>query len=70
MRPKLLGWPHSELAQVSEFVDSLDLMFLLLHIIWLPQRLWSTNSILTERWSRPTLCGVRIVLVVIDVGIR
>ena len=69
MRPKSIGWLHSERAQASEFVDSLDLMVVLLHTIWLPQRLWLSNSIETGRWRRPTLCGVRIVLVVIDVGI-
>ena len=38
VRSKLIGWLHSECAQVLEFVYSLDLMFVLLHIIWLPQR--------------------------------
>ena len=69
MRPKPIGSLHSERAQVSEFVDSLDFMVVLFHMIWLPQRFWSTNSIVAGRWRRPTLCGVQIVLVVIDVGI-
>ena len=51
VRPKLIGWLHSERAQMLEFVDSLDLTFLLLHIIWLPQRFWSTNGIVAGRWS-------------------
>ena len=66
VRPKSTGWLHSERAQVSEFVDSMDFMFQWFHIIWLPQPFWSTNSIVAGRWSRPTLCGVGIVLVVID----
>ena len=70
MRPKWIGLLHSKLAQVSKLVDSLDFIFVLFHIIWLPQRFWSTNSIVAGRWSRPTLCGVRIVLVVINVGIE
>ena len=70
VRSKSIGWLHSERAQVSEFVDSLDYMFVLFHIIWLPQPFWSTNSIVAGRWSGPTLCGVRTVLVVIHVGIR
>ena len=36
--PKSVGWLHSQCAQMREFVDSVDLMFVLLHIIWLPQR--------------------------------
>ena len=43
VRPKSIGWLHSKCAQVLEFVDSLDLMCVLLHIIWLGQRFWSTN---------------------------
>ena len=68
VRPKSIGWLHSKFAQVLEFVNSLDLMFVLLHMIWLPQRFWSTNGIVAGRWSRPSLCGVRIVLVAIMVG--
>ena len=68
VRPKSIGWLHSQCAQVLEFVDSLDLMFVLLHIIWLPQPSWSTNGIVAGRWSGPTLCGVRIVLFAIIVG--
>ena len=64
VRPKSVGWLRSERAQVSEFFDCLDFMVVLLHIIWLPQRLWFRHSIVTGRWRRPTLCGVRIVLVV------
>ena len=40
VRPKSVGWLHSECAQVSEFFDGLDFMVVLLHIIWLPQRFW------------------------------
>ena len=69
VRPKSIAWLHSERAQVSEFVDSLDFMVVLFHVIWLPQCFWLTNSIVAGRWCRPTLCGVRIVLVAIDVGI-
>ena len=70
VRPQSIGWLLSKRAQVSELVDSLDFMFILLHIIWLPQRFWSRNSIVAGLLSRPTLCDVRIVLVVIDVEIR
>ena len=69
VRPKSIGWLHSNHAQVLEFIDNLDFMVVLFHVIWLPQRFWSTSSIAAGRWRRPTLCGVRIVLVVIDVGI-
>ena len=51
VRPKSIGWFHSERTQVSEFVDSLHFMFVLFHIIWLPQRFWLTNSIVAGRWS-------------------
>ena len=51
VRPKSIGWLHCERAQVSEFVDSLDIMVVLFHIIWLPQRFWLTNSIIAGRWS-------------------
>ena len=70
VRPKSIGWLHSERAQVSLFVDSLHFMVVLFHVIWLRQRFWSTNSIVAGQRSGPTLCGVRMVLVVIDVGIR
>ena len=70
VRPKSIGWLHSECAQVSEFVDSLQFRVVLLHMIWLPQQFWHSNSTVAGRWRRPTLCGVRIVFVVIDVGIR
>ena len=66
--PKSIGWLHSECAQVLEFVHSLDPMFLLLHLIWLPQRFWSTNGIVAGRWARPTLRSVPIVLGAIAVG--
>ena len=69
VRPKSIGWFHSKRAQVWGFVDSLDFMVVLFHVIWLPHRFWSTNSIVAGLWHRPTLCGVRTVLVVIDVGI-
>ena len=64
VRPKSVGWLHSERAQVSEFFDGPDLMVVLLQIIWLPQRFWFQNSIVTGQWRPPTLCGIRIVLVV------
>ena len=38
VRPELIGWLHSEHAQVSVFFDGLDFMVVLLPIIWLPQR--------------------------------
>ena len=38
VRPKSIGWLHSERGQGSEFFDSLDFMVVLLHMIWLPQR--------------------------------
>ena len=69
VRPKSIGWLHFKLAQVSGFVDSLDFMVVLLHMIWLPQQCWLSNSIVAGRWRRPTLCGIRIVLVVKGVGI-
>ena len=66
--PKLVGWLHSERAQMLEFVDSLQVMFVLLHKIWLAQRLWSTNLIVAGRSTQPTPHGVRIVLVAIIIG--
>ena len=69
VHPKSIGWLHSERVQVLDFVHSLDFMVVLFHTIWLPQRFWSMNSIVAGRWRRPTPCGIRIVLVVIDVGI-
>ena len=68
LRPESIGWRHSECAQVLDFVDSPDLLFVLLHIVWLPQRFWSTKGIVAGRRSRPTLCGLRIVLVTSIVG--
>ena len=68
MCPKSKGWLHSECAQMLEYVGSQDLMFVLLHIIWLPQRLPSTNGIGVGGWARQTLHGIRIVLVAIIVG--
>ena len=65
VRPKSIGSLHSECAGVLEFVDSLDLMFVLLYIIWLPQRFWSTNRIVAGRRSLLPLCGVQIVLAAI-----
>ena len=38
VRPKSIGWLHSKCARVPEFVDSLDFMVVLFHIIWLQQR--------------------------------
>ena len=70
VRPKSIGWLHSECAGMLEFVHSLASMFILLVLIWLPQRFWSTNGIVAGRWSQPTLCCVLFVRVVIDVGIR
>ena len=64
VRPKSVGWLHSERPQVSEFFDGLDFMVVLLQIVWLPQRFWFRNSIVTGRRRRPTLCGVCIVLFV------
>ena len=63
-------WLHSECAQVLDFINSLDLMFVLLHIsrIWLPRQFWSTNEIVAVRTARPTLRGVRIGLGAIIVG--
>ena len=70
MRPKSIGWFHSELTQVSELIDSLDFMVVLRHVIGLPQRFWLRHSILTGRWCRPTLCGVvRIILLVVGPGV-
>ena len=68
MCPKSIEWLHSQCAQVLKIVDSLYPMFVLLHIVWLPQRLWSTNEIVAGRWAGPTLHGVRIVLGAIIVG--
>ena len=64
VRPKSIGWLHSERAQVSELIDGLDFMVVLWHVRWLPQQFWFQRSIVTGRWRRPTLCGVCIVLVV------
>ena len=69
VRSKSIGWLHSECAQVSEFFNSLDFMVALLHMIWLPQRFWLLNSIVTGRWRRPTRCGIRKVPVVKGVAI-
>ena len=66
--PESVGWLHSKCGRMLEFVDSLDFMFVVLHIILLPQRLWSTNLIVAGRWTRLTLRGVGIVLVAIIVG--
>ena len=63
VRPESVGWLHTERAQVSELLDGLDFLVVSLHMIWLPQRFWFRHSIVTGRWRRPTLCGVRIVLV-------
>ena len=68
VRAESIGRLHSECAQVLEFLNSVDLMFVLLHILWLPQRFSSSNGIVAGRWTRPTLCGVQIVLVAIIVG--
>ena len=64
VRPKSVGWLHSGRAQVPEFFDGLDFKVVLLQIIWLPQRFWFQNSIVTGHWRRPTLCGIRIILIV------
>ena len=56
--PKSIGSFHSESTQVSELIDGLDFMVVLRHVIGLPQRFWLQHNILTERWCRPTLCGV------------
>ena len=65
---KSIGWLHSECAWMLEFVYSFELVFVLLHIIWLPQRFRSTNLIVAGRWTRGTRHGVQIVLVAIMVG--
>ena len=69
VRPKSIGWFHSERTQVSELIDSLDFMGVLRHVIWLPQLFWFRHSIITGRWCRPTVCGVRIILLVVGPGI-
>ena len=56
------------MQKVLGFVDNLDCMFVLLHIIWLQQWFWSTNRIVAAQWSQPTLCGLRMVFVAIIVG--
>ena len=50
VRPKLIGWFHSECTQVSELLDGLNFMVVLRHVIWLPQRFWFRHSIVTRRW--------------------
>ena len=69
VRPKSMGWFHSERTQVSELIDGLDFMVVLRHVIWLPQRFWFRRSIVTGRCCRPTRCGVRIILLVVGSGI-
>ena len=71
MCPKLIGWPHFESAQMLEFVDGFQLVFVLLHIIHLPQGFRSTNLIVPGWLTRirPTLHAVRMALVAIIVGI-
>ena len=64
VRPKSVGWLLSEFVKVSESFDGLDFMVVLLHMIWLPQPFWLSNSTVSERWHRPTPCGIGIVLVV------
>ena len=53
MCPKSIGWLQSERAQVSEFVDGLDFMIVLRHVIGLPLRLWHRHRIVTGWCCRP-----------------
>ena len=53
MCPKLIGWLQSERAQVSEFVDGLDFMIVLRHVIGLPLRLWHRQRIVAWWCCRP-----------------
>ena len=64
VRPKSVGWLQSERAQVLDFFDGHNFMVVLLQVTWLPEQFWSRHSIVTGWWRRPTLCGVRIVLVI------
>ena len=66
---QLIGWSHFERTQVSELLDGLNFMVVLRHVIGLPQRLWLLHSIVTGRCCRPTLCGVRMILLVGGPGV-
>ena len=53
MCPKSIGWLQSERAQVSEFVDGLDFMIVLRHVIGLPLQLWHRHRIVAGWCCRP-----------------
>ena len=53
MCPKSIGWLQSERAQVSKFVDGLDFMIVLRHVVGLPLRLRHRHRIVAGWCCRP-----------------
>ena len=53
MCPKSIGWLQSERSQVSKFVDGLDFMIVLRHVVGLPFRLWHRHRIVAGWCCRP-----------------
>ena len=53
MCPKSIGWLQSERSVVSKFVDGLDFMIVLRHVIRLPLRLWHRHRIVAGWCCRP-----------------
>ena len=64
MCSKSIGWLQSERAQVSRFVDGLNFMIVLRHVIGLPLRLWHRHRIVAGWCCRPRGL-VRILLFVV-----
>ena len=65
--PKWKGWLQSERAQVSKFVDGLDFMIVLRHVVGLPLRLRHRHRIVAGRCCRPRGL-VRIFFFVVGLG--
>ena len=70
MRPKWVWWLHSQCTQMLEFIGGFQLVFLALHVVWLPQGFRLTNLTVAGWWSqmrrtrrRPVLHVIRIILV-------
>ena len=53
MCPKSIGWLQSERSQVSKFVDGLDFMIVLRHVVGLPFRLRHRHRIVAGWCCRP-----------------
>ena len=52
MRPKSIGWLHSECAQMLEFSDGFQVLLVALHVVQLPQGFRSMNLIVVGRLIR------------------